>query len=188
MPNRTCPSCLNRLPYASRRCIRCGWTHQEGRDPERVRVATRRRWIVWSAILLLFLTGGSSLLVRNAPALADWYAGFAAERLAQQFSSFAPVATDVGAYFFCARHVARQMDGENSVETFPSPGQSTVQTLGDQRFRIVSFVDQARESGEQVRHEFTCTVRRDQGRWVMEELEVERWAGRSAPVEVVAGL
>jgi hypothetical protein len=187
MPNRTCPSCLNRLPYAGRRCTRCGWTHRQGLDPERVRSGRRRRWIVWSTIILLFVAGGSSMLIRNAPALADWYAGFAAERLAQQFSSFAPAATDVGAYFFCARHVARQMDGDYSVETFPSPRESTIQTLGDQRFRIVSFVDQARESGDRVRHGFTCTVRRDQGRWVMEELELERLAGGSPAVEV-AGL
>jgi hypothetical protein len=182
MPKRTCPSCLNRLPYAGRRCIRCGWTHQQGWSPEQVRAGTRRRWIVWSTILLLIVAGGSSLLVRNAPALADWYAGFAAERLTQQFSSFAPVATNAGAYFFCARQVARQMDGDYSVETFPSPAESTMETLGDQRYRIVSFVDQAREGGERVRHEFTCTVRRDRGRWMMEELELERWAGGSLPV------
>jgi hypothetical protein len=184
MPNRTCPSCRNRLPYAGRRCIRCGWTHQQGRSPEQVGVGKRRRWVLWSTILLLFVAGGSSLLVRNAPALADWYAGFAAERLAQQFSSFAPVATDAGAFFFCARQVARQMEGDYSVETFPSAAESTMQTLGYQRFRIVSFVDQARENGEKIRHEFTCTVRHDRGRWVMEELELERWAGGSAPVEV----
>jgi hypothetical protein len=76
------------------------------------------------------------------------------------------------------------MEGDYSVETFPSAAESTMQTLGYQRFRIVSFVDQARENGEKIRHEFTCTVRNDRGRWVMEELELERWAGGSAPVEV----
>jgi hypothetical protein len=177
MPNRTCPSCLKRLPYAGRRCLHCGWTHREGFDLESVKQAWRRRQVLWVAVLLLVVAGGGSLMLRNAPVLADWYAGFAAERLAQPFSSFAPVATDASAFFYCARQVARQMDGDFSVETFAGPGQSTMQVLGERRYRIVSFVEQARESGERVRHDFACTVRHDRGRWVLEDLDVERYAG-----------
>jgi hypothetical protein len=177
MPNRTCPSCLKRLPYAGRRCLHCGWTHREGMDLGSVRRAWRRRQILWGVVLLLFTAGTGSVMVRNAPTLADWYAGFAAERLAQPFSSFAPVATDASAFFYCARQVARQMEGDFSVETFPAPDASTIHTLGERRFRVVSFVEQARESGERVRHDFACTVRQDRGRWVLEDLDMEQYAG-----------
>jgi hypothetical protein len=142
-----------------------------------VKRAWRRRQILWGVVLLLFTAGTGSVMVRNAPTLADWYAGFAAERLAQPFSSFAPVATDASAFFYCARQVARQMEGEFSVETFPAPDASTIHTLGERRFRIVSFVEQARESGERVRHDFACTVRQDRGRWVLEDLDMEQYAG-----------
>jgi hypothetical protein len=180
MPNRSCPSCLRRLPYAGRRCIHCGWTHGEAADDPIASAKPRRRQLVWGAVLLLFLAGGGGLVARNAPTLADWYAGFAAERLAQPFSSFAPVATDASAFFYCARQVARQMKGDFSIETFPAPDQSTTHTLGEDRYRIVSFVDQALESGERVRHDFVCTVRHDRGRWVLEDLEMQRYAGAAA--------
>jgi|GEM_PF-3246023 len=175
MPHRTCPSCLKRLPYAGRRCIHCGWTRRSGVDQE-LRRATRRRQILFATIFMIFLVGGGSVLIRNAPALADWYAGFAAERLAQPFSSVAPVRTQSGAYFYCARQVARQMEGEFSVETFPALDEGTLIALGDQRYRIVSYVDQARGDGERVRHDFVCTVRHVKGRWVLEELEMEQYA------------
>ncbi|CAN5794461.1 hypothetical protein BH23GEM6_BH23GEM6_01970 [soil metagenome] len=178
MPNRTCPSCLKRLPYAGRRCVHCGWTPQSGVDQD-LRRASRRRQTLLAAIFMIFLVGGGSMLIRNAPALADWYAGFAAERLAQPFSSLAPVRSESGAYFYCARQVARQMDGDFSVETFPAPDESKTMALGAQRYLIVSYVDQARDDGNHVRHDFSCTVRYDKGRWVLEKLEMARYAGET---------
>lgn len=182
MPNRTCPTCLKRLPYAGRRCVHCGWRYGTGEDFQGVRQASRRRQLVWGVLFLLFVAGGGSFLVRNAPTLADWYAGFAAERLAQPFSSFAPVATDASAFFYCARQVARTVEGDFSVETFPTPDESTTHTLGDSRYRVVSFVDQTRQTGERVRLTFACTVRHDRGRWVLEDLDMERYAGSTITV------
>jgi hypothetical protein len=148
-----------------------------------VRRASRRRQLIVAAIFMIFLVGGGSVLVRNAPALADWYAGFAAERLAQPFTSIAPLKTESGAYFYCVRQVARQMEGDFSVETFPAPDESKTVVLGDQRYLIVSYVDQMRDDGDQVRHDFACTVRHVKGRWVLEKLEMERFAGTA----VIAG-
>ena len=71
------------------------------------------------------------------------------------------------------------MEGEFSVETFDAAGSRTV-PLGEGRYRIESAVDQARRSGEQVRHDFSCTVRYEAGRWVLEELKVQEFAAAQA--------
>lgn len=177
MPNRTCPTCLKRLPYAGRRCRHCGWKVQAGVDHSAGREARRRRQLIVAGVLVLFLVATAGVMARNAEGIADWYAGFAAEHLAQPFSAFAPTDTDLGAYFYCARLVSRQMDGDFSVETFPDPGDHTTLALGERRYRVVSFVEQARDDGERVRHDFSCTVRYDHGRWVLEKLDLARFAG-----------
>lgn len=179
MDRRSCPSCLKRLPYAGRRCVHCGWTRAGGVDLESARGAWRRRRIAWAAVFTFLVVGGAGFAVRNAETLADWYAGFAAERLATPFSSFAPAPTPQGAYVYCARNVARQMEGEFSVETFPSLDPGTARTLGERRYRILSYVEQALRDGERVRHDFACTVRFERNRWVLEELVMEPYPRES---------
>lgn len=176
MPGRSCPSCQKRLPYAGRRCVYCGWTHRDGEDLENGKRTTRRRQVLWAAIFALFLLGGGGLLARNAAQVADWYAGFAAQHLAHPFSSFAMSPTDAGAYFYCARQVARTMSEDFSVETFAGLDESRTEVLTAGGFRIISFVEQSRADGEVVRHDFQCTVRHERGRWTMVELEMESTA------------
>lgn len=170
MRKRTCPRCSRRLPYAARRCLQCDWTHAEGEAPARgTSFWTRAR--IQALILLLAGMIGGGLAYRNADSLAFWYAGFAARYLPPALSSFAPTDTDAGAFFYCARQVARRMDGEFSVETFPTLEQSRAVTLDDGRYRIESFVDETRENGARVRHAFVCTVHLVRGRWVLDDLE-----------------
>lgn len=127
------------------------------------------------AVLLVAIAAG----VRNAPLLADWYAGFAAENLWAGASSFAVAETESGAYFFCARQVAKRMDSDYSVETFPGLSDGELQSLGDGRYRVESFVDEAREDGTRVRYAFVCSVAFERGRWTLEELDLtERFASR----------
>jgi hypothetical protein len=170
---RTCPGCLKRLPYAGRRCRLCGWTHSAGADPHSVRRAVQRRLALWSTLAVLFLVGTASFILRNAEGIADWYAGFAAEHLAQPFSSFAPRATDDGAFFYCARLVARQIEGDFAVQTFPAPREGSARLVGDRRYEIISFVENSPDGGDLERRDFSCTVRYERGRWVLEKLELE---------------
>jgi len=172
MHKRSCPSCRKRLPYAARRCLHCGWTMAEGNRMPHATSGWRRRQLFWGGVFVLLMAGTASVALRNAEGIADWYAGFAAEHLAQPFSSWAPHETDRGAFFYCARMVARQMDGEFSVETFQASA-ATTQAVGNRRYRVISFVEQARADGERVRHDFTCEVRFDRGRWVLENLALE---------------
>lgn len=170
MPRRNCPNCGRRLPYAARRCVHCNGISLEGPLGTERPVWERVR----TGVAVLLLTGmvGGGLVYRNADSLAYWYADFAARHLPSSMSAFAPRETDAGAFFYCARQVAKRMDGEYSVETFPSLEQSRAVELGEGRYEIHSFVDEARENGDRVRHLFVCTVQYARGRWVLEELDL----------------
>jgi hypothetical protein len=113
----------------------------------------------------------------NAPVIADWYAGFAARHLPPGASSFAPTSTTTGAFFYCARQVARRM-GELSVETFPSEEESRTVEIGTDHYRIESSVEQSRVDGGSTRVNFVCTTHFDHGRWVLDELKMPEVAGR----------
>src|SRR5690606_23072524 len=108
--------------------------------------------------------------------------GFAARNLPASASSFAPTETESGAYFYCARQVAKRMSGEFSVETFPSQQESDLVALGGGRYRVASFVDETREDGTRVRYGWVCSVAYQRGRWTLEDLDVtQRFA--TAPGE-----
>ena len=175
MPRRRCPECERRLPYAGRRCIHCEWSVRAEGTYASPRGRGSWRAVVVGAVLLAATAAG----VRNAPLLADWYAGFAAENLWAGASSFAPAETESGAYFFCARQVAKRLNSDYSVETFPSASEGELRSLGDGRYRVESFVDEAREDGTGVRYAFVCSVAFERGRWNLEELNLtERFAIR----------
>jgi hypothetical protein len=144
----------------------------------------RRLWSVVAAALLLL---GIRYGYRNATLIADWYANFAAQNLPVPASSFAPRDTEAGAFFFCARQVARRMDGKFSVETFPSQQDSDLTVLGDGRYQVNSFVDETREDGSRVRYEFVCSVTFARGRWALDRLDLtERFATTSTEGSVLA--
>lgn len=172
MPRNRCPHCERSLPYAGRRCLHCGWSVRKASLEPGEGVAWWRRRRLWTAIVAGTLLVGVGLAYRNAPELADWYASFAAENLPAGASSFAPVDTDSGAFFYCARQVARRMNGEFSVETFASPDDSELTQLGEGRYRIESFVDETREDGRRVRYSFVCRVAFERGRWILEDLDL----------------
>lgn len=180
MPRRDCPQCQRRLPYAARRCVLCGWSDRQPLD-ERVAARTaRRRTAVW-VVIALGLAVGSGVATLRAAEFADWYAGFAAQHLPDQASSYALADTERGAFLFCARRVARAMGSNDSVETFPSMADTDTDDLGDGRYRVTAWVDAARGDGAPVRHAFTCTVRFERGRWALENLEVEERYAQATP-------
>ena len=175
--NRSCPHCDRRLPYAGRRCVHCGWSVRTADLEPGQGIAWWRRRTLWAVVTTVLLLLGVGLGYRNAPRIADWYAGFAAENLPATASSFAPTETETGAFFYCARQVARKMNGQFSVETFPSEEESELVALGDGRYRVESFVDETREDGSRVRYAFVCNVAYQRGRWVLEQLDLtERFA------------
>ena len=176
MPNRKCPSCRKRLPYQAKRCVACEWTPADA-----VEAPARFRWApVWLAMACLMTIGGFRYADRFVPAVADWYASFAAQRLPPALSRFAPAATDPGAHFFCARRVVKELHEDGSVATFASAEETHTVPLGDGRFEVRSFVDEAREGGWQVRHGFVCTVRYQRGRWTLENLSMENYTAEEA--------
>ena len=175
MPARSCPDCARRLPYAGRRCIHCGCTARDGGSGGRGAALKRRALAVTVVFLALGLVMAGAA-VRNAPQLADWYAGFAAQHLPVGASSYAPVSTATGAFFYCARQVARRMGGL-SIETFPSQEESSLVEIGTDRYRIESSVEQSRADGGSLRVEFVCTTHFDSGRWVLDDLTMPAMAG-----------
>lgn len=171
MPRTDCPQCRRRLPYAARRCALCGWSAGAEVDEGLARRHARRRTVVVFAILLGLAAGGGVASMRSAE-LADWYADFAAQHLPERLSSFALTDTELGAFFFCARQVVREMRGDFSVETFPSPEESEFAALGEGRYRVSSHVSEARVDGTRVEHDFECTVHHASGRWRLEDLRI----------------
>lgn len=180
MAKRSCQQCAQRLPYAAHRCGRCGWSRDVAVDPAHARAREARRRRAW-ALTAFFLAFGGGMAYLKAPVIADWYAGFAARHLPGAMSSWAPAHTDQGAFFFCARQVARKMDGSFSVETFAAPTEGYTESLSDGRTRIVSWVDEARENGVRARHAFACIVTFERGRWILDDLRLERFAADGTP-------
>ena len=109
----------------------------------------------------------------SGPALAEWYAEFAASHLPANFAGYAPVETPTGAFYACVQRVARQVSDRSAVETFPVLYAENTHPLGEGRYRVRSYLDAVRDSGETVRRPFTCLVRYDRGRWRVEEVAVE---------------
>lgn len=171
MGQNSCPQCQRRLPYAARRCSHCGWMSGAEIDPGIARGVARRRTAVWFVVAVALL-GGASAAALQAPQVSDWYADFAARHLPEPLSSFAFTATDVGAFFYCVRQVAREMDEELSVETFRSPAESDSDDLGGGRYRVTARFDAVRADGSAIQHEFSCTARLEAGRWRLEALEL----------------
>jgi hypothetical protein len=172
---RSCPQCRRRLPYAAQRCAVCGWLRNTG-------VASRRS-VPWTrvgiglATLVVLAFSAVWYSDRYLPALGDWYAGFAARSLPSSLSRLAPAETERGAFYFCARRIARQMDAEASIATFASEAESQTTRLGEGRFRVESFMEEATEDGERRRHDFACTVRYQRGQWVLEGLAMREPVG-----------
>lgn len=187
MTRTRCPHCDRRLPYAGRRCIHCDWSiHAEDAVPGGA-VAWWRRRTLWTIVVGAMLLSGLGMAYRNAPQLADWYAGFAAEYLTAESSSLTESDRDSEAFYFCVRQVAKQMEEEYSVETFPSLEESELKALGEGRYRVASFVDEVRESGERVRHNFTCDVSYQEGRWQLHEISLaERFVTRGGEAPALA--
>lgn len=177
MADRSCPHCARRLPYAGRRCVHCGWTAESKELPRGAGIEWWRRTWIWLIAVGVLSGLSASIAMQNAPAVADWYAHFAAEHLWGGASSFAPTDTEAGAFLYCARQVSREIGSRNSVETYPSRTESTTEPLGEGRYRIEAFVEAADAAGASVRHGFVCTVRFDGGRWVLEDLEMKQYAG-----------
>ncbi|HET8656962.1 MAG TPA: hypothetical protein VFL93_15665 [Longimicrobiaceae bacterium] len=123
--------------------------------------------------LLILLAVAVAYAYQNANRLADWYAAFAWQHLPPTASSFAPVPSASGAYFYCAREVVHRMKGDLSVETFPDEGQAHTTTVGENAFRVEAFVDQATGDGTPARFEFTCRVHFDDGRWALDDLQLQ---------------
>jgi hypothetical protein len=170
MARTNCPTCARRLPYAARRCVHCGWNAALAGEVVPARPRPGRRFYL--ALCLLLGLGAAGLAYRNAGAISDWYASFAAYHLPAGASSFSPAETPTGAYFYCARQVARRVGGRFSVETFASEQESRTQDLGGGRYRVESSLSEAAEDGATRTVEFTCTAHFDAGRWALDELKV----------------
>lgn len=179
MARKRCPYCDRRLPYAGRRCLHCDWSIHEHELEPGGGVPWWRRRALWSIVVGAALLTSLGMAYRNAPELADWYAGIAAQHLIAEASPLVTLDRNSEAFYFCIRQVAKQMDGDYSVETFPSLEESELTVLGNEHYRIASFVDEVRESGERVRHSFSCDVSFQDGRWQLDDITVnERYVIR----------
>ncbi|HEX2092310.1 MAG TPA: hypothetical protein VHG28_07900 [Longimicrobiaceae bacterium] len=170
MAKYICPACRKRIPE-DRRCVRCGWRCGDAEPAQRVPTL---RWVRVAMVIALILTVGALGVYRSTgDSIADWYAEFALRHLPAQFSTFAPAETPSGAFHHCISRVVKQVSDGSTVETFPAYSVSNTVTLGGGRYSVQSVLEGVRLDGVAVRRSFTCVVRFDRGRWVMESLTVE---------------
>lgn len=171
MARRQCPGCAQPLPFAARRCVRCGWLETGEEKAARVRRRTGRTLLVVVALVAVL---GTAVYRLGASALGEWYAEFALRHLPASFSRYAPSETPTGAFYACVQRVARRVRDRSAVETFPGLSAENTLPLGDGRYRVRSELEVVRDTGETARRAFSCTVRYERGRWQVEEVEVER--------------
>ncbi len=171
MARRQCPGCAQPLPFAARRCVRCGWIETGTEKAARVRRRMGRALLVAVALVAVL---GTAAYRMGGSALAEWYADFALRHLPASFSRYTPSDTPTGAFYACVQRVARRVRDRSAVETFPVLSRENTERLGDGRYRVRSELEVVREGGETVRRPFSCVVRYERGRWQVEAVEVAR--------------
>lgn len=184
MRRQKCPDCSKRLPYAAHWCRACGWSRavRTGAVPG-TRDAAGRAFRLMLTVFATLVTLVVGRMVLTSQTVVDWYADFAFQNLPSMFISVAPGASAPGAYYYCVKATAREIRGSNAVETFPSVAESETTHVEDTRFTVRSHFDQRFDSGEVLRRGFTCEVRYERGRWVLESLDVQ---DRASAVAVAA--
>jgi hypothetical protein len=175
-----CPKCLKKTVHGGVHCVGCG-TRVEQLQPWRARYNGGRYLVGMITLLaaLSFLAIGYS--DRYVPAVTDWYLQMAAPNVTQPALPFMGGLDDERAFHACARLVVKRMGDERAIATFAAADQERAVSLGDGRYRIESFYDEALEEGVSSRRFFTCQVRYDGREWRVEELNLSD----TAPVAVV---
>jgi hypothetical protein len=168
-----CPRCSQRVPNATERCLRCG-AHPTDIDLWRRRRDTARRTtavvVALLSVLALLAIGYSD---RYLPAVSEWYTRMAIQYLPDPAARLLVGPDSRLAYHACARSVVRRVEAKTSVVTFGRQDLASAVALGEGRYRIRSYLDEAREDGAMQRRAFSCTVRLEGSRWVPEAAELE---------------
>jgi hypothetical protein len=107
---------------------------------------------------------------RYVTAVSDWYTDMVIRFRAEAPMHFLAPSDDRRAFQVCARSVVKRLEDESSIATFPAGG---TLYLGEGRYRVDSFVDEAAVDGVTHRRSFSCTVQFSGSRWVLEELTLE---------------
>jgi hypothetical protein len=122
--------------------------------------------------LAIVMMLGMGYANRNLPEMAEWYTNSTvrAPDLALRVLAFAE---DERAFYTCARSVIGRL-GESSIATFRARGESTTVSLGNGRYIVRADVKESDRSGTTHRHAFSCTVRLEGPRWIIEGLDLWR--------------
>ncbi|MQA89607.1 MAG: hypothetical protein GEU90_05165 [Gemmatimonas sp.] len=121
-----------------------------------------------AAIIALIAFGFSDVY---GPAVADWYAQTVIEYAPEPTLRFRP-GDDPQVFYVCAKSVIEQIEDNSSVVTFAATTEDQTVALGGGRYRVDSYVEEARVDGSTLLRSFSCIVRLDDGKWRLEELEL----------------
>lgn len=167
MPRRTyCSRCAKRLPTSAGRCIACGGA------PRVEQTGGQGRTVVLVFVLAMTILIAVGLSDRYVPPVADWYTRMVIQYLPEPIHRLTPGPDDRRAFYVCARSVVRAIENDLSIATFAADEEMAV-PLGNDRYRVASYVDEALLDGRTQRREFACTVRLENGVWRLEEVELE---------------
>jgi hypothetical protein len=169
MPRRDyCSRCTKRLPAGSSRCVGCG-----GRPSPNVGRSGQARTAVVVVLLGLLTVLAVGFSDRYVPAVADWYSRMVIHYLPEPALRFAPAPDEARAFYICAKSVVRAVEEEASVVTFAPESAVLAAEVGEGRYRLDSFVEEARVDGSTLQRSFTCRLRLEGDSWHIEELELE---------------
>jgi hypothetical protein len=164
-----CHRCFKRFNPGASKCVGCG-AHADDRPA----TANRRGMGGWATIAVAVIALLTMLAIgfsdRYVTAVSDWYTDMVIRFRAEAPMHFIAVSDDKQAFQVCARSVVKRLEEESSVATFPAGG---TLALGDGRYRVDSFVDEAGIDGVTHRRSFSCTVHFSGSRWVLEDLTIE---------------
>lgn len=167
MRRRQCTRCGKILGPEVRLCVVCGGeTGAAGRRLGRAATGVGVALLAVSIILAL------SFSDRYAPVVSDWYSRMVIHYVPDTALRFTTDETD-RAFYVCARSVVKQIDEMESVVTFAAVEDALTRDLGEGRFRLESYVEEATPEGPTYRRAFTCTLRRDGTDWSLEGVELE---------------
>jgi hypothetical protein len=176
MARKKCLRCGKRFGSEAERCITCGSEIVAVRGR-----AGRTTSAVTALLAIIALVGSVSLSDRYLPALSDWYYRMVISYLPEAALPFTVPDNDQ-AFYVCARSVVRQLDNETSVVTFARLVDARTTELGNGRYSIESYVDEAVAKGVTYRRTFACTLKQNGESWMLEAVEL----GEATPGTVTA--
>jgi hypothetical protein len=118
------------------------------------------------------------------PAVENWTTTQVVRHSPDKLLRMAMMADEERAFYTCAKSVVRRL-GDSSIATFNARTAASTWSLGEGRYLVRSQFSESNVEGTTQQSVFTCTVRLEGDRWVIEELQT--WVVGNPPANLPVG-